>query len=68
MITPTTETGKPAAATARSMVGETSLAFPTTPINETSSSARLVNAAVRDGGVACSSSVTTVPSTETGRK
>jgi hypothetical protein len=50
--TPTTETGNPAIATARSMVGDASFAFPTTPTNETSRSEKLVSAAPVVGGVA----------------
>jgi hypothetical protein len=53
MITPTTDSGNPAAATARSIVGDTSFAFPTTATSATKSSARLIKVVYVDGRAAC---------------
>ena len=50
MITPTTEMGRPAAITPRSIVGDTSFALPTTPTSATSS-ARLPRGARRRGAL-----------------
>src|SRR6185295_18309258 len=54
---PMTASGAPAALTAASMLGESTLASPTTPTSETRSSPRLLQAAAVVGGGRCSSSL-----------
>ena len=56
MAMPITVAGAPTAATARSSVGESSLARPTTATSETSSRAKLAQAVFSDGGGACADS------------
>lgn len=60
-----TASGAPAASTARSIVGESTFASPTTATRETSSSPKLAQDWAFDGGCACASSF---PAFETGRK
>ena len=66
MTTPTKECGKPAAATMRSMIGDSTLASPTTATSATSSNPRLITADLPLGGSAWLSS--TAPACATGRK
>ncbi len=56
MTMPTTASGAPAAATARSMSGESTLASPTTETSDTRSRPRLASAARVEGGGAWPSS------------
>ncbi|WP_425265211.1 hypothetical protein [Streptomyces regalis] len=61
VITPTTAYGRSAASTADSMVGDTPLATPTTPIRARPSSPRLIIAVRAEGAWAWSSAVITSP-------
>ena len=53
---PITVGGAPAAATARSSDGDSTLARPITATSETISSAKLAHASFADGGAACADS------------
>jgi hypothetical protein len=68
MITPTTDTARPAAVTARSTVGDTSFASPTTATSATRRRTRLVAAVRAEGGAAWSSASIGTPSGLTGKK
>jgi hypothetical protein len=68
ITTPTTACGRPAAATADSIAGETPLARPTTAISATNSRPRLVIAARFVGGSRWASSSMTRPEVVIGRK
>lgn len=61
MITPTTAWCSPASSTPDSMVGDTPLASPTTPLSARPSSPRLVQAVRADGASAWLSAVITSP-------
>ncbi|CAM5568709.1 hypothetical protein SALBM135S_07312 [Streptomyces alboniger] len=68
MITPTTACGMPAFSTPDSIVGDTPLARPTTPIRASASSPRLVRACREDGPSAWLSVSMTSPRLVRGRK
>ena len=67
-MTPTNDSGSPAASTPDSMAGDSILASPTTATSERSSSPSETQASRSVGGSACSSSDSGLPWSVTGRK